>query len=186
MANVYNNIFVLGLSGALSDQFMNFKTRSDKTILASKAMFDDNQEYAKTQKTQQATLREAATYANFAQTQEVYVDKAKGTETSAYSLAITDWFEAPEVLEIDVDDWTGESGQTIRVKARDRVRVARVSVVSRDAEENVLEMGEAAQAVAGSDWWDYTTKSFVPMDPFPIVEAIAQDLPGNSDVFVIS
>ena len=69
MAKVYNNIFVLGLTGALSDQFMNSETRSGKTILASKAMFDDNQEYAKTQNTHQTIIREASTYANFAQTQ---------------------------------------------------------------------------------------------------------------------
>ena len=126
------------------------------------------------------------TYANFAQTQEAYVDQAKANGATAYSIAVTDWSGAPDVLEIDVDDWTGEIGQTIRVKARDNVMVARVSVVIRDAEENVLEMGEAVQSEAGSDWWDYTTKSLVPMSPFPIVEAIAQDLPGNSDSFVIS
>jgi len=186
MAKIYNNIFVLGLTGALSDQFMNFETRSGKTILASKAMFDDNQEYAKTQNMHQAIIREACTSANFAQAQEVYINQAKATGATAYSTAVTDWSGAPEVLEIDVDDWTGEIGQPIHVKARDTVMVARVSVVIRDAQENVLEMGEAVQSEAGSDWWDYITKSLVPMNPFPIVEAIAQDLPGNSDSFVIS
>jgi hypothetical protein len=59
-------------------------------------------------------------------------------------------------------------------------------VVIRDAEENVLEMGEAVQSEAGSIWWNYTTKSLVTMTPFPSVEAIAQDLPGNSDSFIIN
>ena len=115
-----------------------------------------------------------------------YVNQAKRTGATAYSIAVTDWSGAPEVLEIDVNGWTGDIGQTIRVKARDNVMVARVSVVIRDAKENVLEMGEAVQSEAGSDWWDYTTKAFVPMNPFPIVEAIAQDLPGNGDSFAIS
>jgi hypothetical protein len=50
----------------------------------------------------------------------------------------------------------------------------------------VLEMGKAVQSAAGSPWWNYTTKSRVTMTPFPLVEAIAQDLPGNQDSFAIS
>ena len=186
MAKLYKNILVLGLKGALSDPFVNRKTRPGKTIIANKPMFDDNREYTETQKTHEAAIREATTYANFAKTQKVYINKAKGTGTTAYYIAIADWFSGPKVREINVDRWTGEIGQTIRVKARDNVMVARVSVVIRDAEDNVLEMGEAVQSEAGSAWWNYTTKSRVPMTPFPSVEAIAQDLPGNSDSFIIS
>ena len=97
-----------------------------------------------------------------------------------------DWLGAPKVLEINVDDWTGEIGQVIRVKAKDSVMVARVAVVIRDAEENVLEAGEAIQAEEGSAWWNYRTQSKITMQPFPIVEATAWDLPGNTDSFAIS
>jgi hypothetical protein len=149
-------------------------------------IFDDNWKHTKTQKTDQAAVREATTYANFARTQEAYINRAKETGTTPYYIAVADWFGAPRVLEINVDRWEGEIGQTIRVKARDNVMVARVAVVIRDAEENVLEKGEAVQSEAGSAWWTYTTKSLVTMTPFPSIEAIAQDLPGNRDVFVIS
>lgn len=131
-------------------------------------------------------MRKATTYANFANTQEVYINKARENNVTAYSIALTDWFIAPRVLQINIDRWTGEIGQTIRVKARDNILVADVSVVIRDAEENVLETGEAVQSEAGSAWWNYTTSSCVVMTPFPSVEAIAQDLSGNRDSFIIS
>jgi len=186
MAKTYNNIFIFGLTSAFGNSFVNRETPLEKTILASQPVFDRDREYTQTQKTHESAIQEATTYANFAQTQEVYIHKARRSDVTAYTIALTDWFVAPKVLEINVDGWTGEIGQTIRVKARDNVKVARVSVVIRDLEDNVLEMGEAVKSEAGGAWWDYTTKALVTMTPFPIVEATAQDLPGNSDSFVIS
>ena len=185
MANLYSNISVIPVGRATDDQIVNPKTRLGKAILASKPMFDDTRKYLET-KTHQAAIQEATTYANFAQTQKAYIRKSKGTGVTAYYTALADWFCAPKVLEVNVDRWTGKIGQTISVKARDNVKVARVLVTIRDAEENVLEMGEAVQSEAGSAWWNYTTKSLVTMTPFPIVEVTAQDLAGNSDSFAIS
>lgn len=185
MANIYKKISIHGLTDLLRDRFMDRKTRSGKTVFASRPM-PGRRKSAGTVRTHQDLLRKATTYASFAQTREVYVNKARGSEVTAYSIALADWFGAPRVLEIDVDAWTGESGQTIRVKARDNVRVAGVSVVIRDAEENVLEMGEAVQSTDGGPWWNYTTRSRIKLEPFPFVEAIARDLPGNCDSFVIS
>jgi ABC-type uncharacterized transport system YnjBCD substrate-binding protein len=186
MAKVRNNIFVRGLSGAIGDQFVIRTTRSGKTIIANKPRFDDQREFTEKQKTHQDAFREATTYAKFAKTQPLYIEMAKGTGSTAYNIAISDWFGAPQVLEINVDNWTGEMGQTIRVKARDNVKVARVAVVIRDANEEILEMGAAVQSEEGTVWWTYTTQALVTMTPFPTVEAIAQDLPGNTDSFIIN
>ena len=186
MAKVHTNIFVRSLSGAIGAQFMRCKTRSGKTIVANKPRFDDNRQFTEKQKTHQDALREAITYARFAKNQPLYIEMAWGTGSSAYSIAISDWFGSPKVLEINVDVWTGKVGQTIRVKARDNVKVARVSVVIRDANSNMLEAGEAVQSEEGSVWWNYTTQSLVTMTPFPTVEATAQDLPGNTNSFSIT
>jgi ABC-type uncharacterized transport system YnjBCD substrate-binding protein len=186
MAKVRNNIFVRGLSGAIGDQFVIRTTRSGKTIIANKPRFDDQREFTEKQKTHQDAFREATTYAKFAKTQPLYIEMAKRSGSTAYNIAISDWFGAPQVLEINVDNWTGEMGQTIRVKARDNVKVARVAVVIRDANEKILEMGAAVQSEEGTVWWTYTTQALVPMTPFPTVEAIAQDLPGNTDSFIIN
>ena len=133
-----------------------------------------------------AAIRAAVLYADFATTQDVYLDLECETGVSAYTFAIADWFGTPKVLQLDFDGWTGEIGQTIRVKARDNIMVAAVTVVIRDPQKNFLEMGEAVRSEAGGPWWNYTTQTRVAMSPFPTVAAIIQDLPGNRDAFVIS
>lgn len=186
MANIYRNIFIRGLTDILGDRSAYCKTRSGKIIPVGKALFDDNWKYMEIQKSHPAAMREAIIYADFAKTQAAYLQRELATGVSAYYIAIVDWFEAPEVLEINVDAWTGKPGQTICVKARDNVLVAGVSVVIRDLDENVLEMGEAVPTEAGSPWWKYTTRSYITMEPFPLVEATARDLAGNQDSFAIS
>lgn len=184
MAKLYSTIFARGLAGIV-DEFV-VQTCSGQSITANKALFDDERESIQSLKPDQAAVLEATTYANFAKTQDVYINKELETGVTAYNIAIADWFVAPRVLEIDVERWTGEIGQTIRVKARDNVSVAKVSVVIRDADGKLLETGEAIQSEAGSAWWNYTTKTHVAMTPFPSVKAIVQDLPGNRASYTIS
>jgi hypothetical protein len=174
MANLYNPIITRGV------------TRSGRIVVADKPLFDDHRLRMNGKGSHREALRGAITFANFVETHEVYIHKAMELGTTPYNLAITDWFGAPKVMEIDVDDWTGEIGQMIRVKAKDNVMVARVTVVIRDLNENVLETGEAVPSVEDSAWWNYTTQSQIDMMPFPTVEAIAEDLPGNTDSFAIS
>jgi hypothetical protein len=174
MANPYNPMIARGV------------TRSGKIVVADKPLFDDHRLRMSGKGSHREALRDAITFANFVETHEVYIHKAMELGTTPYNLAITDWFGSPKVLEIDVDDWTGEIGQTIRVKARDNVMVTRVTVVIRDLNENVLESGEAVPSAEDSAWWNYTAQSRINMTPFPIVEATAEDLPGNTDAFAIS
>lgn len=188
MANIYRNMYIRGLNGVDGDQTIYCTTRSGKTIFVRGDCSDGNWKYMSMgiPKRYPAAIRAAALYADFAMTQDVYIDLECATGVSAYTHAIADWYGKPKVLALDIDGWTGEIGQTIRVKARDNIRVAAVTVVIRDAQKNFLEMGEAVQADPGSPWWHYTTQTRVDMDPFPSVAAIIQDLPGNRDAFVIS
>src|SRR5688572_5700750 len=175
MANISRNKHARGLRGALGAQQVAHQTSSGKTIVASKPEFDDNLIYTERQTMHQAAVRDAAIYASVAENQEVYIHKAEETGSTAYAVAVADWYSAPRVLEIDVDHWTGKTGETIRVKARDTIMIASVMLVIRDAQGQVLEMGEAIQLEAGSLWWNYTTQSPVPLGPFPTVQAIAFD-----------
>jgi len=59
MAEVFNNIFVRGLTGAVGDQFVIRRTRSGKTIIANKPRFDENREFTPAQKAHQNAFREA-------------------------------------------------------------------------------------------------------------------------------
>jgi len=186
MAKTYDHIYVHWLKEETGDSVGSYKTCSGRTISTRKSMFDDERQFTETRKTPQAVIRAAAKYANFSSTQKIYVNRERNTDATAYTLAIADWFCPPKVLEINVDGWTGEIGQTIRVKAKDNMMVARVLVVIRDADDHVLESGEAVRSPAGNTWWHYTTKSRVNTTPFPTIEAIACDLPGNIGSFIIS
>jgi len=188
MANIYRNIYMRGLNGVDGARATYCTTRSGKTIFVRGDRCDGNWKYMSMSIPQRhpAAIRAAAAYAHFAKTQDVYLDLECSTGVSAYTHAIADWFGRPKVLELDIDGWTGQIGQTIRVKARDNIMVAAVTVVIRDPQRNFLEMGEAVQSEAGSPWWNYRTQTRVNMSPFPAVAAIVQDLPGNRDVFVIS
>jgi hypothetical protein len=183
MANISRNKYSRGSRGA---QQVAHQTASGKTIVASKPEFDDNLIYTERQTMHQAAVRDAAMYATFAEGLEVYLNRAEETGSTAYAVAVADWYSAPRMLEINVDRWTGKIGETIRVKARDTVMIAGVMLVIRDEWGQVLEMGEAVQAEAGSLWWSYTTQSTVALTPFPTVQAIAFDMPGNRDSFTIS
>lgn len=186
MANIYRNIYMRGLNEG--EQAVYCTTHSGKTIFVNGYRSDGNWKYMSMSipKRHPAAIRAAAMYASFAKTQDVYIALECETGVSAYTHAIADWFGTPKVLEINIDGWTGHIGQTIRVKARDNIMVAAVTVVIRDAQKNFLEMGEAVQPEAGSRWWNYRTQTRVNMSPFPTVAAIIQDLPGNRDAFVIS
>ena len=186
MANMYRNRFFRGLTGAFHEQLVTHTTCTGKTILINKSLFSDNQDYIESMKAHEAALLEVTTYASFAKTQDAYLEKELETGITAYNLAIADWFVSPKVLEINVDRWTGKPAQKIRVKARDNVKVARVALLIRDAQGNVVELGDAVQSETGSAWWNYTTRSLVQMTPFPSVQAIAFDLPGNRNSFTIS
>ena len=188
MANIDQNIHMRGLNGVDGDQTVYCTTRSGKTIFVRGDRCDGNWKYISMSipKRHPAAIRAAAMYAHFARNQDVYLDLECETGVSAYTLAIADWFGRPKVLKMDIDGWNGEIGQTIRVKARDNILVAAVTVVIRDAQKNFLEMGEAVRSEADSLWWNYRTQTRVNMSPFPTVAAIIQDLPGNRDAFVIS
>jgi hypothetical protein len=186
MTAPYINNFIRGSRSLAGDQSITCITRSGRIIMTDKPILEDQRTVTDPQKSHRETLHEATTYARYAEGEDVYINAARETGSTAYNLAIVDWLGAPKVLEINVDGWTGAIGQMIRVKARDNVMVARVGVVIRDAKANILEAGEAVQAEEGSAWWNYTTQSPVPLTPFPTVEAIAQDLPGNKDSFSIS
>jgi len=186
MARTFNNIFVRGLTGAVGDQFIIRQTRSGRTIIANKPSFDPNREFTEPQKAQQEAFRQATSYAKFAKNEPVYINKAKGTTSTAYNLAVADWFGAPEVLEIDASNWTGESGQPIRIQATDNILVTRVLVVIKDANDTVLEQGEAVPSQTDGRWWIYTTKTLVNMTAAPQVAATAFDLPGHDSVMVWS
>jgi len=131
--------------------------------------------------TRQEAFMQASTYANFAHQQPLYMNRAIGTPLSAYDWAVADYFGKPQVLDLDASEWTGGTGQTIRIRAKDNVRVLAVRVVIRDGGQDgtVLEEGEAEQSETDSLLWTFTTCRSVTHKPGSRLDVLAFDLPGN-------
>ena len=178
MAEVYNNIFVRGLTGAVGDQFVIRRTRSGKTIIANKPVFDKNREFTPAQKAHQSAFRQASRYAKAAKTQPLYLKKAKAVNSTSYNMAVADWFGKPEVLAIDASGWTGEIGQTIRIEAQDDTKVTRVTVVIHN-NGTVLEEGEAVPSETDDSLWTYVTTTQVTPAQGILLDANAYDMPGH-------
>jgi hypothetical protein len=175
MAKVQNNIFVRGLSGSLGDQFVVRQDKAGRTIVAAKNKVA--RQFTATQLAHQDAFRMAIAYAKSSKTHEVYVARAEGTILSPFNVAVADWFNQPEVLAMDLTQWNGVIGETIRVKAQDDTLVAQVHVVIRDQNNSILEEGDAQ--LSDGLWWEYSTKTNVDMTGNPQVTGQAYDLAGN-------
>ncbi len=175
MAKVRNNIVMKGLSGSLGDQLVIKMDKGGRTIVSVKPTFPGGRTFNPQQVAQQEAFKQASAYAKGSKTEELYVEKAQGTPMSSYNVAIADWFHEPEIVSVDLDAWSGQAGQLIRIEATDDVKITQVTVVITDESGVLLEQGAAVQA--DGLWWQYTTTAAASGSPIVIVSA--QDLPGN-------
>ena len=170
MAKVQNNIFVRGLSGSLGD-FVIRQMADGSTRVCKKPDFS-RRKFSQDQKDHQDRFKKATGYArDAAKMYPIYADLAEGTTKNAYNWALSDWFNPPVIHRIE------RLEGKIRVDARDNVLVTRVRVTIINAEGEVLEEGDASQAV--SDWWEYAST----MEG--TIEAVAWDLAGNETKAVL-
>ena len=175
MAKVDGNIFMDRLSGTIGDQIIIKKIRGGQTIISKKASYSSNREFSPAQLAQQQAFREAAAYGKMMKGEEIYITKANGGAKTPYNIAVADWFNRPQILEIDLSGWVNGDGGTIRVRAQDDVLVEGVKVTIADETGAFLEEGEAQEV--GALWWEYNTAQASATNMR--VTAAARDLPGH-------
>jgi hypothetical protein len=133
----------------------------------------------------QGRFAQASAYAGrvLAQPEEkaVYEAAARGTGLSAQNLAIRDFMNPPTLEDIDSSAYTGNAGQTIRVKATDDFEIVRLTITIRDESGTALEEG-AAVASGEPATWQYLTQRVITPSRIIVIEATAWDRPGNSAV----
>jgi len=91
-------------------------------------------------------------------------------------VAVGDWFNPPEVGEIDVRNYAGQTGETIRAKVMDDVRVTQVKIVISTGDDVMVEQGE--MSLEQRLWYSYTTTANCPAGMVKVV-VIGLDLPGH-------
>ncbi len=176
MARVYQNIIMQGVKGTLGDQLIFKKDKAGRTIISVMPTFDEDRTFSLAQQVQHQAFREATAYAKDQKDNPIYLAKAEGTPMNAYNVAVADWFNRPQILEVDLTAWHGAAGEAIRMRVQDDVLVAGVTVTISDGDESVLESGQATERSAL--WWEYAPTGDFSGQQVTLTIA-ARDLPGH-------
>ena len=175
MAKVNGNIFLERVNGTVGDQMVLKRVRGGRTILCKKPTFKEDRTYSEEQLARQQVFREAAAYARKMKHEPIYMAKAEGTSRTGYNVAIGDWLNPPQILEVDLSRWNGAAQDLIRMRVQDDVKVAQVRLEIVNAEGVILEAGQATEA--GALWWEYAVTQ--PLSGALTVTVSASDLPGH-------
>ena len=106
-----------------------------------------------------------------------YEKKADGMH-SAYNVAVADFLNAPDIDEIDLTNYHGVIGDTIRVWTTDDFKVVQVRVMIANGDGSVVEQGDGVQQSNGIDWL-YTATAVNESTAGDRIEVRASDKPGN-------
>ncbi|MBS1579257.1 MAG: hypothetical protein JST29_06415 [Bacteroidetes bacterium] len=151
MAESKNNVVTHGMSGKID--LLVFRQRNGKTIVSkapSEKAASTPQQLQVQQKFQQAVIYAKAALADAA-TKAAYEAEAKNGQ-AAYNVAIADFFNAPNIQEIDVSNYTGQIGSKIRIAVTDDFKVATVHVNIQNGDGSLVEEGNAIADINGLDW----------------------------------
>ena len=179
MARVGRNIVTQGLSGMIGGTIV-FRQVGDQTIVG-QAPEKKEREISSNEKAHRAKFGRAILYGKSAVadpiSKELYQKQAE-TGKSAYNVAVADFMNAPEIDEVDVRDYTGEIGSTIRVRATDDFQVNRVYVKIEGEDGSMVEEGEAVADPNGLDYLYTAKKKNVSLTGDKITIEV-NDIPGN-------
>jgi hypothetical protein len=135
------------------------------------------------QKEHRQEFRQAVLYAQSAvaspETQEVYKAAAATKKgRTPFNIAVADYFHAPEIHRIDLSDYTGQPGDTIRIEVSDDTLVKMVAVSITNADGSLVEEGEA-QSDASGHLWTYTATEVNDNTEGDKITVFVKDLPEN-------
>lgn len=180
MAVVLKNLVTKGLSGKLGDTIV-FRKVGDKTIVAT--VPTTSKEPTEAQKAQRERFQMAVLYAKSQMddpdAKAAYEAEAKGSgQPNAYNIAVADFFHAPDIEEVDLENYLGNIGDTIRVRAIDDFKVVEVQVEIYNADGTLVEKGAAVQQANGLDWVYTATVKNDDLYSDKVVIKVS-DMPGN-------
>ncbi|MVT40037.1 hypothetical protein GO495_05545 [Chitinophaga oryziterrae] len=186
MARADNNLFMSNLSGTIGNQ-MTIRHRGGSTIV-SKKQKKSKKRSTEAQLEVQEKFSGAILYAN-----KVMLDpdlkalyKAVALPgQNAHNMAVRDARNPPEIKSVITDNYTGNAGDQIVVRAIDVFRVFQVVVAIYTAAGALLEQGNAVMGRNSIDWTYTATKKNTALKGGKIV-AMAEDLPGNQTYSEIS
>ena len=112
-------------------------------------------------------------------TKALYETGIGGTLYTAYMVAMSDYLNAPKVLDIDATGYKGVVGDEILIKATDDFKVTTVRVDLTNAAGALIESGSAVQDPIIRQLWHYVATVANQGVSGSAVKATAIDTPGN-------
>jgi hypothetical protein len=187
MAKSENNEVMFGARGRVGNLVVFKNFGSNQTVIAKRPKIAENPMYTAKQLAVKLKFREAVVYAkgviNNPTLAAIYQLAAK-PGTSAYNLALADYCKAPEISSIDADNYQGQIGDQIRVRAIDNFGVSEVKLSIYDAAELLVESGLATQSSNSVDWFYPATTLNGNLGGTKITVE-AKDAPGNTTLETI-
>ncbi|WP_400190467.1 hypothetical protein [Hymenobacter sp. B81] len=181
MARVSNNIITQGLSGTIGGTLV-FRQVGSKTIVSA-APRDTDKEPTASQRLHQERFQMAALYTKAQLTDpavkaEYEAGRREDSTASAYAIAVADFIQAPDIHEVDLTDYQGQAGDTIRIRVTDDFKVLSTTVRIENGDGSVVEEGAAVRQANGIDWVFTATKPNASLEGDKITIR-ATDKPGN-------
>ena len=183
MGESKNNLATEGLSGQVGNLVFRRRKADGKVFVSRQpAAFEGDPTSA--QKAVQSKFQQAIIYGKAATadpaTKALYANKTTAGQ-SAFNVAVADFFNAPNIQEIDVTAYTGQIESTIRIRATDDFTVESVSVHIVNGEGSLVEDGNAILQPNGVDWLFTATKLNESLVGDKIT-VTASDIPHNNTV----
>jgi hypothetical protein len=159
-----------------------FKHYGDDVIVARKPDLSDKEPTA-AQVAARERFRQAVLYGKMVvadpASKTLYDAAARVEGKPMFSLAVADFYHAPEVTEVDLSSYGGAVGDEIVVYATDDFGVTAMALTVADADGNLLEQGPALETPAGSGRWVYPATVAVAAGTTVRLTVTVQDRPGN-------
>jgi hypothetical protein len=156
MAVVKKNVVTQGLSGTIGDMLV-FRQVGNKTIVAT--VPQQSGPISEKQQVQRSKFQEAALYAKgqlsdpASKAEYALAAKADSNEyASAYTVAVADFLNAPDIKQIDLTHYQGNVGNTILITVTDDFKVTDVQVTISNPDGSLVESGNAVQQANVNDW----------------------------------
>lgn len=186
MAKSENNEVMYGARGKVGNLVV-FKNYGDgKTIIAKVARKRDKPVYSEDQQFAKERFKEGVIYAKGVVEDPIlsafYKPYVK-PGLSVYNLALADFCKPPEIKTIKTDNYQGNIGDFITIRATDNFGITTLKVLISKPDGSLVESGLAVKAPNGSDWiYTSTAGNGSPAVDLEI-KIQASDTPGNVTEF---